>query len=372
MTPNTFNPTLHGLRGIAALGVVLFHWGQLFSGIRESLPAVTIAGANWSFFTPIDYGWLGVPLFFILSGYLLGGQLKNAPLNVGVLTRFWRRRFLRIYPAVWLQLPILWLAAYAIPNIAPQPEGWALVHNIALWINMPPWMTQPMNGVWWTLPIELSFYLILPLLVLTQRKIGWIATCCGCLLCTLVWRWWIIATHQTSNYVAVLPWLDMIPGSISSFAAGFAITFLSFQWSRTQHYIATIAGLVLLLLLLNLQLSHIDVYWKGHPVLIFWNSLAAAILAFLVYCAISSGRPHWFFGHRLLVWLGEISFGLYLWHFPVQKAIRATDWINWQTPPGSFCALIVTMAITIPLAAASYYWVERPIMGWSKRTGAQR
>ena len=59
---------------------------------------------------PVSYfgfGWLGVPLFFVLSGYLLGSKVIDQRLNRGFITRFWRRRLLRIYPAVWFHLLVL-------------------------------------------------------------------------------------------------------------------------------------------------------------------------------------------------------------------------------------------------------------------------
>src|SRR5690606_30921323 len=122
----------------------------------------------------IGFGWMGVPLFFVLSGYLLTSQLRDRPTSFDNLKHFWRRRFLRSYPAVWFQILLLVLLA---PLIAGFPQfAWSsnALSNILLYINLPPNFATPINGVWWTLPVELSFYLILPFFVWVQRKTSWV------------------------------------------------------------------------------------------------------------------------------------------------------------------------------------------------------
>jgi peptidoglycan/LPS O-acetylase OafA/YrhL len=363
---NTFIPTLHGLRGIAALAVVLFHWNALFPAVGKQAGAVEFAGTSWNLFMQVNFGWLGVPLFFVLSGYLLGGQLKNKKLTTGTLLHFWRRRFLRIYPAVWVQLLVLALASYWIPHLFPSVSWFALTQNILLWINMPPWMTSPINGVWWTLPIELSFYIALPLLIILQRKTGWLVAIAACFVLAMLWRYSIINALPTDNYVQHLPLLDMLPGSISSFAAGFAITFLDIQWSKRQWRLACLSAAAVFLMLEYWLLAFIDVYWSGHWLLIIWNPMIALSIALLVYCAIHPQCRGTLLGSRPLIWLGEVSFGMYLWHFPAQKALKTIAPDYWGTPTTSALALVLTLLITMPLAAMSFYWIEQPIMRWRK------
>ena len=113
----TFNPVLHSLRGFAAVAVLLFHWEQHFPAagqwLQQLFPADTVLDPT----SYIGFGWMGVPLFFILSGWLLGAQVvANEPLPQ-FLRRFWLRRFLRIYPAVWAELLVLLLVAGAIPGL---------------------------------------------------------------------------------------------------------------------------------------------------------------------------------------------------------------------------------------------------------------
>ncbi|UTF59823.1 acyltransferase [Gilvimarinus sp. DA14] len=366
---SSFTPSLHGLRALAAIGVILFHWNSLFPALNKATPGFTIGSATWSVFTPIHFGWLGVPLFFVLSGYLLGGQLKDKSLNRQTLQRFWTRRFLRIYPAVWFQGIILLLASQTFTTISYHPSTAELFRNAILWVNMPPWMTKPLNGVWWTLPIELTFYVALPMLIVSQRKLGWLTVYLACVTGSIIWRAWIIASNPSTNYVPLLPWLDMLPGSLSSFAAGFAASFLRINNTQTNRRLLLAAGTIGLLALMQLLLINLDTYWQGSFLLMLWNSLAAFMLALiLISQTMPTSDNRWRpLSSRPLVWLGEISFGLYLWHFPIQKLVSQSDMLDWSSPAGSLYALLVCTALTIPCAAASFYLIERPIMGWSKQ-----
>ena len=93
-------PALHGLRGLAALAVLLFHWYQFFPAAASVIRPERFAGTVLDPTAYLGFGWMGVPLFFVLSGYLLGGQVARVELTGTFLKRFWVRRFLRIYPAV--------------------------------------------------------------------------------------------------------------------------------------------------------------------------------------------------------------------------------------------------------------------------------
>jgi peptidoglycan/LPS O-acetylase OafA/YrhL len=68
----------------------------------------------------------------------------------------------------------------------------------------------------------------------------------------------------------------------------------------------------------------------------------------------------------MLVWLGHVSFGIYLWHFQVMRALVLLWPELWSTPLMSLLALVISLPATLALAALSYYCVERPLMAWGK------
>lgn len=361
-----FNPRLHSLRGIAAVAVMLFHWDTLFPALGKVLSQVEFAGTEWNLFMQIRFGGLGVALFFVLSGYLLGSQLQTRELTPGSIARFWKRRAMRIYPAAWAQLLILVAAISVWPDFLGGLDGYRLLHNVLLWINLPPTMVSPINGVWWTLPIELSFYLLLPFLVLLQRKIGIVWVIALCFVVTLCWRSSIMVMHYGDNYLRHLPVLDAIPGTLSSFAAGLAISYLRIPLSARQRIVWLLVTACCFLLMEYWLLSQIDTYWKGHWMLAIWPVLLAVILASGVFLLCEPIKGLGFMSSRLMVWLGEVSFGIYLWHFPLQKLMLFLWPEAWGTPVTSALALLVSSATTLCLAALSFYAIERPIMGWKR------
>ena len=132
--PN-FNPALHSLRGLAACAVMLFHWEQFFPAFGALVQSLVPANSLLDPTAYIGFGWMGVPLFFILSGWLLGGQVIRADITAGYLRHFWTRRFLRIYPAVWAELLVLLLLARSIPGLIDAASYNTLHLQFLLWLN---------------------------------------------------------------------------------------------------------------------------------------------------------------------------------------------------------------------------------------------
>jgi peptidoglycan/LPS O-acetylase OafA/YrhL len=362
-----FHRSLHALRGLAALAVLLFHWEQHFPAvghwIQQFFPADTILDPT----TYIGFGWLGVPLFFILSGWLLGAQVTAGGLSFPMLRRFWLRRFLRIYPAVWAELLVLLLIAGAIPGLISQANYDTLPFQFLLWVNLPPLMVEPLNLVWWTLPVELGFYLILPLLGVISRFIDWRMMLLLALLMTMSWRAWIFLSVNVDTYLMTLPVLDSLIGVLFTFMLGFSMNFLPTTLSTGARRRLFWCGALLLLGLMQWQLTLNEVYWTGHWILIVWTPMVAVSIALLVY---SLREPTWewrWLCSDVLVWLGHVSFGIYLWHFQVMR-VMVLVWPDlWSTPSMSLLALVISLPATLAMAALSYYCVERPLMAWGKR-----
>jgi peptidoglycan/LPS O-acetylase OafA/YrhL len=362
---HTFNPVLHSLRGCAAVAVLLFHWEQHFPAgghwLQQHFPAQTLLDPT----IYIGFGWMGVPLFFILSGWLLGAQVISNKAMFS-LRRFWLRRLLRIYPAVWFELAVLLLLAGLIPGLITPAAYGTLPLQFLLWINLPPAMAEPLNLVWWTLPVELGFYLILPLLGLISRAVDWRVMLVGALVITLSWRSWIFLTANTANLMPTLPVMDSLIGVFFTFMLGFSMNFLSLNPSARARRIIFWFGAILLLALMQWQLTLNDVYWTGHWILVVWTPMVALAIALLVF---SLREPTWewrWLGSKVLVWLGHVSFGIYLWHFQVMRALVLLWPELWSTPSMSLLALIISLPATLALAAVSYYCIERPLMLWGK------
>ena len=100
---------------------------------------------------------------------------------------------------------MLLLVAGAIPGLITQASYDTLPFQFLLWVNLPPVMVEPLNLVWWTLPVELGFYLILPLLGLISRFVDWRVMLLSALLITLSWRSWVFLMLNVDTYMMTLP-----------------------------------------------------------------------------------------------------------------------------------------------------------------------
>lgn len=364
MTGRSHNLSVHGLRGIAALAVVLFHWYQIFPAASGSIAPYF---PDNSIFNPVSYlgfGWIGVPLFFVLSGYILGAQVIAHTPSREFLTRFWSRRFTRIYPAVWLHLICLLVASQYLPRLI-EPDMWeTLFWQFTLWINMPPNMQAPISNVMWTLPIELSFYLILPFIGALSRRIDCRVLLLSALAITLGWRTFVMTWQQVPHYTAVLPWLDLLPGTLFTFMVGYSLNFLPENVSRKVVVAGLSVATAVFMALLQWQLVLNEVYWTGHWILIVWPACVAAALGAMVYfCSRPAADIAWL-SAPTMIWLGNISFGIYLWHYPIMRGMFYLFKDEWASVSMSALALPIALLVTLPIATLSYRLVERPLMGW--------
>lgn len=345
---------IDGLRGLAAASVVLFH---LWLYARVSPPATSAHGlANllWS-----DLRW-GLILFFVLSGFLLYRPWLVAA-ERGTTPDVWRyvrTRAARILPAYYLALAgsvlLLW-GAGSVPGVRlPVDEGVALF--LVFGQNFSSGSLLTLDPPMWTLTVEVSFYLLLPILGLAlirlPRARGLVLPV-GLLLFGLAWSWVVSIAGGPLVLTKVLP--AMLPffaiGMIAStLAQRMAIT------SRGHRILTASAGVAL-------ASQFAGGYLLSPSVLALAHDLPVAIaFAALVVIASSSRCPRalqW----RPVVGLGTISYGLYLWHVPVIWWLRARGLL----PLDPIAALPAVLVPSLALALASWLLVERPIITWARR-----
>ena len=365
----TFNPILHGLRGLAAMAVLLYHWKSTYPQAAVALQEVPFLGTEWDKFFFVSLGWNGVHWFFVLSGYLLAGKLLHdlTTANARTIAHFWQRRVLRIYPAVWLQLSLLLPLTWWLGQ-APDYEWQAVVANYLLWTDPLPGGVSFYNGVYWTLPLELSFYLLLPFVVLLHRRIGFWNVIGLALVITLAWRFGIVWLNETGQaQISPIRMRTLLPGMLMVFMAGYAITRFPQQISDRTRYGLLAAALVLYVAWHQALVGLRDTLPNTHWFIASWEVVLGLLIALLVALLLKPLWPWRWLGSRPLVWLGDMSFGIYLWHWPVLRLLRRVVPGHWSTVEGSWLALLVCLFITLPLAVASYRLVEKPVLDWIAR-----
>lgn len=370
---------LTGLRALAATLVMLFHLND-FAGPKAI--AVSLFGTQVYLHPLMTIGWVGVDLFFVLSGFLLATHLMEA-LARGrprALRKYFVARARRVFPAYWAQLAVLFLVALLVGRSIPE---WA--QYLPLHIPMLHFVSEPasfsINKVYWTLPIELAFYLCLPVIALfllrAERGGGaasWamLAALYAAIL-AMVWTYrYAMFQRFAGAEINVIAWAtSQLPGTLDVFMAGVTAA-VALRWGRARHgpwtrggerlasTLLALAGLAGVIGMMYFIDAIHEVYWRGHPALFVWHSVTAAFAAVLVAgIALSGPLTRALFETRVVIFLGTISYSIYLWHYPIGLwAMRAFD----AREMGTAAFFAVTIPLIVMASAASYYLVERPFL----------
>jgi peptidoglycan/LPS O-acetylase OafA/YrhL len=345
-----YRPGLDGMRALAVAGVVLYH-----------------AGVSW-----MPGGFLGVDVFFVLSGYLITSLLLAERARAGRVgfKAFWMRRARRLLPAVLLVVFVCLLAASTIArddlsrtrgdalSSVVYLTNWHLIIASHSYFNAfgRPSLLQHL----WSLAVEEQFYLFWPLVLLGSL--------------TLVGRrWTIVLTLLLALASTALMWglynpngdpsrvyygtdtraATLLVGALLAFA--WPLGELSGEVSRRASRMLDGIGLVALLAVLALfSRAHDYDPWLYRGGFLLVALCTAVLIAVVVHPAASLGRA---LGWRPFRWIGQRSYGIYLWHWPVMMLSRPGIDVPWR---GTF-VILAQIALTVALAALSYRYVEMPI-----------
>lgn len=322
---NRYVKSLDGVRAIAVLLVMLFHYRIYDFGS---------AG--------IGVGWIGVQLFFVLSGFLITRILLEEKKNkLGFyLKKFYWRRSLRIFPLYFGYL----FAISVIFFITRQPSflGDKLPFLYTYTFNftrlLPDWKHSPLYTHLWSLSVEEQFYVVWPFFIyfLSGRalKIG----IAGILILTPVFRWFL--GYYLINYSSLEPeavgeaiyWFTF--SHIDAFAIGGAITVFDFENKiKKPSYVLLGSGLVLGIagLLNALAIRQHDPYFEisslGFPIggmnymqHVWSYTLLNIAFAALILILLAHQDKKSIFTNQLLVSIGRVSYGMYLFHWAILAA----------------------------------------------------
>ena len=335
-------PELDGLRGIAILLVLLHHAGIPFT-----------KGAH-----------IGVDIFFVLSGFLITALLCREYERYGriSLKNFYIRRLLRLTPALALLLGVLCVYTLANKTGAELVKSANAIVYSALYLSdfALAFGFAPLGSLehTWSLAIEEHFYLLYPLALvllfgknLSRRTI---ATVFGVLIVVIAFHrgfLWGPASHEVAR---VFYGFDT---RVDGLLAGCLLGLIA-SWGKmppVKWFQAFPAVLVLSFAVVFVSWDS-AYYAYGLPLI---NLSTAIVLAFVL-----TSRPRWL-ANKTLVWVGTISYGLYLWHnlvfILVRERITESPWL----------ILILGSIISIPCAAISYYLLEKPCLKFKERFTAQ-
>jgi peptidoglycan/LPS O-acetylase OafA/YrhL len=358
---------LEGLRALAVLAVVITHAGFL-TGVTGG---TTFPGLV----ARMDFG---VAVFFVLSGYLL--YLPHARRAVGSgrapsLRDYAVRRFARIYPAFLL---CLLGTFFLVPVARKEPlADWLATMLLGQTLDTR-WQIPPLNHLW-SLSTEVSFYITLPAIAWVlragrprhkeaqvRRQVGRLAA-----LMALAWTFRIAVGAGLVDNLAALSWL---PAHLDWFAAGMFLAVV--QTSSRAGWTAALAtavrdapiatratGCALLWLATTHLAGPYDLRPATGPQDLFKHLLYLAAASTLVAPAAlraTTGVDR-MLSKRPVVWLGTISYAVFLWHLPIMFVVQNA--LGLRLFAGGFWPVLgLTLAATIPVAAASWYLAEHPAL----------
>jgi peptidoglycan/LPS O-acetylase OafA/YrhL len=358
-TSGLYLKNITGLRALAVIWVTVFHaWIMTGGGeLNIYLPFNVTIGIT----RLIRLGEWGVDIFFVLSGFLLTTPLLEKSSQAGFIANtfeFYRRRALRILPAYYfILLVMLYLCLFSFAKMPSTSYMFGHVLFVNAW-----WDLAPLRGVFWSLPVEVTFYLVLPFLVLAIKPKKWMVVLFVSMAFTIVFRVFIIKGPIADKGFFLFSFL----GRVDQFALGMACAYLfkTRNPTSTQKNLIFLAGLIGLLWTVQMighrgnMLDNLDPMYYFHP------TIVAFFVALLIFGA-AAGNPiaNVLFGNAVMVFIGTISFSIYLWH---------TIFINAFTQTGlgvnltAYNRLGVTLFYIVPpLVAASfltYLLIERPFL----------
>jgi len=351
MSDQKYYPQLDTLRAFAAFGVINLHWlntsyPELF-GIDHS--------SNW------DFGHYGVQLFFVLSGFLITTILinnKSSKSKVHIIKNFYVRRFLRLFPIYYLFLAFLVLVK---DEFVTDNMGWFLTYTA----NFKFYDAGGLIDVWsnhlWTLSIEEQFYLVFPFLILLTPRKYEVLIPTTLIAVSLAFKSMNMGTDNPINLLTIAQ-LDML-------GAGVGLALIK---SRTTGKFGLLTGQVAKTIMVTSLLVCLWIYYavdKASPLWFSFDYLLLVSFTLLVANTANgfSGVVGKVFDNKVLIYLGKVSYGLYLYH----KVIPLTLLIVLKRLDIQIDNIVVyycvNLLILLVLTHFSWMLIEKPILRFKSK-----
>jgi peptidoglycan/LPS O-acetylase OafA/YrhL len=362
----TYLPSLDGIRALALLMVMAHNAILVDPGPLGPVGRLV--------YKALDTGWVGVTLFFALSGFLITRILLDTREEPGAWRHFMVRRTLRIFPLYYLTLALFFIV---LPVLGLQPDSAAMdaPHQWWLWTYTVNWSKPEWSGSatfphFWSLAVEEQFYLVWPLFMLnvrTPRQAGVVClvTAAICLVCRI--KWGLMPGHEEQVYDWTTTRMDAL--ALGGLGAVLLRSPASLAWLR-QHGAKVGWSLLLVFVVAGL-------YTKAYPRtsvrgMLVGHTVFSVVFAWCVTWAalldMDGVRTWW---HRALHWaplrhIGVVSYGMYVIHKPLHNlgSAHALAWLNWPaaTLGGGLVHLAGLVGVTYLLARLSYRFIELPFL----------
>jgi peptidoglycan/LPS O-acetylase OafA/YrhL len=336
-------PALDGLRGLAILMIILHH--------------------NFNFLSFSGPAWISLDLFFVLSGFLITGILLRTRDSSHFMRNFYARRVLRIFPIYYLSLIIF---LFILPNLINfpfsiryfklnQPWFWFEIQNW-LFIFKPDGNNNYLNH-YWSLALEEQFYLVSPWLILYIKSLQKIAALLLSLLLVIILlrlALWFFQ-FQTISYTNLYSFTRIDGLCVGSLLAIFGYAG-NYNLAKTNSVLIAICSVIVFIVLpvcklfFNIHLPYTACcLFPG--IALFWGVIIKLSLK-------DKNVLNRIFSNRVLIFFGRISYGLYIFHWPINRIMR----LKLETPHNQVNLALASTSMAVVIAIISYYSYERKFL----------
>jgi peptidoglycan/LPS O-acetylase OafA/YrhL len=338
---------IQALRGVAVLMVVMIHLAAMeveFGGGERLLPPL------------LGFGWAGVDLFFVISGFIMVAVTAGAGRGPGVAAEFLYHRATRIYPVYWFYSAVLIGLHELVPRFA-NPARWAAV-SIPRSLLLLPQVAAPVLAVGWTMVHEIYFYLVFALFLFAPERLRptFLAV-------------WLAAAVVMPAFLspAVTPLAAVVTHPLTTeFVAGAAIALLARRGARVPGVAALVAGALLLVggyVLFAPAIPGSQAWPAGWSRVAVFGLPSTFLLAGAVSLEFSSRRllPSW------LRMVGDASYSIYLVQIFLVLGIGRL-WSKVQAPglADNLAAVTLAAAAIVSAGFLSHRLLERPSLAFAR------
>jgi peptidoglycan/LPS O-acetylase OafA/YrhL len=325
---------LDGLRGMAILAVFAYHYGNGGSKLASA-------------------GWMGVDLFFVLSGYLITGILFKSQDSPTYYRRFYWHRVLRIFPAYFLFLGVC-VAVLPWSTWKPVHMSFLVFAGYPAALIWPSLVQIPIHFQHlWSLSIEEQFYLFWPSVIRKLATKRNVQILCVCLF--------FIALEFRICLYGVGDWYyGFLPCRMDCLAVGAFLAVWKPSHGQSWAILATSGAVLAAIGLQAHSFGH-----SGLGMETYGFSFVALFYGALLVLAL--GPLAWVFKNPILRFFGKYSYGLYLYHFPLTTLTERFKPVFAHLPASSLLYVGACLAANVALAMVSFHMMEKPIMDFGHK-----
>lgn len=359
---------LHTLDGLRAVAILVVLWHNCTAGLYRGDSLIKIINLL------SNAGWIGVELFFVLSGFLITGILLDSEKTSQQFSNFYVRRVLRIFPPYYTLL-ITILVILPVVLSQPSPLASNFTQTIFYWFFLNNWSSPLIGGTpalshLWSLAVEEQFYLLWPACVFFLSKETLLKLCIGAILTALIARlgltlYDIDFAKDAAYEFTIARWDALAAGAVLAIIIrSEQRQELLYKYWRPTLYLSGIYMIAFTALDRN--------FAPVGPGLTFLNQTVSALLfAATIFWAVTvehNSRGRSFLLHPAMQSIGKYSYAMYLFHMPIIRMLESP----WTKHTLNFAAqhpalwitvfALLVFILTYVLAAISWRIIEQPCL----------